>query len=325
MCPGACVMTSGGLASRATACGVTPQAQKTRLLAGQERGRVAPVGLHDVGDADERRVAHVDGHAVGHRVASRHGHRPRHEGCGDGPHGNDHRPPEDAGRPAREVRPEHRDDPLLLDVPDGHTGLEERRLERERAAEEEGDEVVAPLARDVGHLGGEAAVAVDPVLRDVRPEVRARGDAGRLGVPGVRDLDQGARPGVSLAEDEEIVGLRPGQDDEVRLDVAGREPGGSARVASLADGLPDLLRRLPELHRVASSRVGVDVPAIMAHGRRPGNGRLPRPSVSPAAPLARGRCLRRRPRGGGRTPDSSGTQARRGRGRCQLDRPGARG
>ena len=67
------------------------------------------------------------------------------------------------------------------------------------------------------------AVPVDPVLRDVRPEVGPGRDAGGLGVAGIRHLDQGARARVPLAEDEEVVGLRPGQDHEVRLHVAGRE------------------------------------------------------------------------------------------------------
>ena len=100
---------------------------------------------------------------------------------------------------------------------------------------------------------GEAPVAVDPILRDVRPQVGADRDADGLGVAGIGHLDQRTRPGVPLTEDEEVVRLRLGQDHEVRLHVAGGKPGRAAGVAALADGLPDLLRRLPELHRVASS------------------------------------------------------------------------
>ena len=107
------------------------------------------------------------------------------------------------------------------------------------------------------------------------------------GLPGIRDLDQGAGPGVALAEDEEIVGLRPGQDHEVRLHVARREPGGSARVAPLANGLPDLLgcpSRSPSRRLLGSmSR------QLWRTGRSPGNGRadarrVGRVTVSPELP-----------------------------------------
>src|SRR5262249_31796530 len=164
----------------------------------------------------------------------------------------DHRTPEHAGRATREVRPEHGDDTLLLDVADGHAGLEERRLEREGASEDEGHEVVAPLTRDVWHLGRESTVPVDSVLRDVRPKVGAARDPRRLGVTRIRDLDEGTRARIALAEDEEVVRLGPGKDHEVPLHVSGREPRSAPRVASLPDGLPDLFRRLPELHCLAS-------------------------------------------------------------------------
>src|SRR5581483_9566434 len=123
-------------------------------------------------------------------------------------------------------------------------------------------------------------VPVDPVLRDVRAEIRAGGDAGRLRVPGVGHLDERARPRVALAEDEEVVGLGPREDDQVGLHVPGREPRRASRVPALPDRLTDLLRRLPELHGVASSS------SRGHYGVAPGGRQRPPPDRLVAAALA---------------------------------------
>ena len=53
----------------------------------------------------------------------------------------------------------------------GMPSATQRLLERERAADHEGDEVVAPARRDVGRLLDEHAVAPDAVARQVGADV----------------------------------------------------------------------------------------------------------------------------------------------------------
>src|SRR5262249_59708609 len=120
------------------------------------------------------------------------------------------------------------------------------------AAEGERTEVVAPLAGDMGDRGGRASTRVDRVLGDVGGQVGPGRDARRLRIARIRDLDEGARAGVALTEDEEVIRLGSGQDHEVPLHVPRREACRAARVTPLTDGLADFLRGLAELHRAAS-------------------------------------------------------------------------
>ena len=71
MIPGSWVIISSGRDSSATACGVTPQAQKTGTSPDNGDG-VPIVGSAEVGDPDGLRIADVEGGAMGVRIACAH-------------------------------------------------------------------------------------------------------------------------------------------------------------------------------------------------------------------------------------------------------------
>jgi len=193
-----------------------------------------------------------------------------------------------ARRPARDGRPPHRDVLAVLHVPEADAGLEQRPLERERAAEQERDEVVAPVRRGVRHLVGQLAVRVDPVAREVGSEIGARGDADGLGRAHVGDLEERARPRVALAEEEEVVGHVLRQHREVRLDVVLTQPRRDARQLAVPDVPPDLPRLArvdrhsailppPEARRVSRSRESDDAIDFTQSGDEERAGRGARP------------------------------------------------
>ena len=144
------------------------------------------------------------------------------------------------GRLALPARPVHRDVDDLLDVADRQPLGLERALERERAADQEADEVVAPVLARVGRLVGDLAVPEGPVARDVGAQVGAGRHLRRLGGTGVGDVEHRARPRVLDAEAQEVEGVGLGQRDEVGLGVAGGEAGGRPRVLAGADRVAQL-------------------------------------------------------------------------------------
>ena len=82
----------------------------------------------------------------------------------------------------------------LLDVPHREPRVQQRVLERERAADQERDEVVAPLARGRRWPRSTSSpFAPDAVARQVGAEVGAGRDVGRLGRARVADLQHRAR------------------------------------------------------------------------------------------------------------------------------------
>jgi hypothetical protein len=127
-------------------------------------------------------------------------------------------------------------------VPQRNARIHQRPLEGERAAEQERDEVVAPEGLDVRDLVREHAVLVDPIARQVGAQVGARRDADRLGRAHVRHLDQRARAGVALAEEQEVVGVFLGQHGHVGLDEAGALARGDAAELAASDVRSDLSR-----------------------------------------------------------------------------------
>ena len=132
---------------------------------------------------------------------------------------------EATSRVARDRGPVHRDVDALLDVPDGQLGRQQRALERERAADQERDEVLAPDVADVGDLVRDLAVAVDAVAGEIGSEVGAGREVARLGVAGVADLEHRARARVGDAEAQEVERVALREHDQVGLRVAGRERG----------------------------------------------------------------------------------------------------
>ena len=193
MWPGAWVIISEGRLAAATAWGVTPQAQKTGtspswIVTGSPNCGLARSAIPSVSGspmwtgapwAVVKRlvisVARIAWRGVIGRIETTSGPLKRPAGWR-----------RDRGRVHRDVR-------ALLDVADRQPGGQQRALERERAADQERDEVLAPDVADVGRLVDDLAVDVDAVARDVGAQIGAgRGDP-RLARARVGHLDDGAR------------------------------------------------------------------------------------------------------------------------------------
>src|SRR6266849_5324205 len=135
MIPGSWVIMSSGRASSATACGVTPQAQKTGHLARMNGDRVAIVGSTQVGDPDGLWTAGVERSAMGMRIASRHLAGQLDLCFRDRAHSHHHRSMEAAGRTAGEVGDEHRHQGAALHVSHADPRVYQSVLEGPTAAE----------------------------------------------------------------------------------------------------------------------------------------------------------------------------------------------
>mgnify|MGYP000565080461 CR=1 FL=1 len=150
-------------------------------------------------------------------------------------------------------------------------GLDELGLERERAADDERYEVVAPVVLDILHFGHQLAVLVDAVAREVGGDVAIGGADGGLARAGLRDLEQRAGLGVALCEQQEVVGLLARQHDEVRLRVAGAQAARRRRERARTDQ-PTRLHRRRGKHlgpNLVGNALGFGRFRSIQHGRTP--------------------------------------------------------
>jgi hypothetical protein len=106
--------------------------------------------------------------------------------------------------------------------------LDQRLLERKRAAERKTDQVVAPDLGDFGWLLNQFTIAPDPVSRQISADVEIVPKRRQARVAGLGHGQHRAGFGVGLGKAQKIVGQRLGQDHEVGLHIAGGEPGGGA-------------------------------------------------------------------------------------------------
>src|SRR6266851_2701089 len=148
---------------------------------------------------------------------------PGSEGGGGGdksgghrPHGNDERDGEPAGWLALAVGDEHRHVGALLEVAHRDACGNERTLEGEAAAGQEGDQVIPPEPGYVSWLGHQVPVLPDPVRGQVRAQVGA-GRQARRRAAGRGHIEQRAGAGVAAGEPLELAGGVPRQDDQVGL------------------------------------------------------------------------------------------------------------
>ena len=140
-----------------------------------------------------------------------------------------------ADRHGRDIGLVHRNVQPKADMAQRNPGLEQRVLEREGAADYERDQVVTPDVGDVGRGRAQHAVAIDPIARqivahvDVGPERRQRRRARR------RYRQQRAGLGIGAAEAFEIRRPIARQDDDIALDMTGRDARGRAGQRALAN------------------------------------------------------------------------------------------
>src|SRR3712207_1662960 len=151
-----------------------------------------------------------------------------------GSHADDHRTGERPQGDAISVRHVHRDVPALVEVREAQSRGEQRPLEGEAAADQERHQVVAPVRPYVRGLVYEIAALVDPVPRNVSPQVSLGRHHPRHRRTRVRDLQDGAGSRVTDAELQEVEREVLGQYDEVGLHVPPREAAGRSGVLAVA-------------------------------------------------------------------------------------------
>ena len=128
----------------------------------------------------------------------------------------------------------------LFDVPHGNPGREQLPFEGEGAADEEIYEILPPEPGDVGVLSGEFSVLPHPVLGNIPGDVRVIRHFPDQTAAHVAHLQQRAGFGVALGEQQKVIGLFPGQDQQIALGVAFAHAGGLAGDDALTDQGPDL-------------------------------------------------------------------------------------
>ena len=180
----------------------------------------------------------MDGRAVdsGHRSGD--ADRPDHLIGGHGPHTDHQFAVEDTGLLTVDVGQIHGHVFSFLNVPHRHSGGQKLALEGEGAADEEVDEILPPEPGNVRVFSGQLAVFPDPVLGDVGSDVRAVCHFLDQAAAHVAHLQNGAGFGISLGEQQKIIGLLSGQDQQISLGVTGAHAGGLSRDLPLPDQRP---------------------------------------------------------------------------------------
>ena len=108
----------------------------------------------------------------------------------------------------------------FVNMPHRQAGRFERRFERERTAEQEAHEIVAPQDRYIRRLVADCGTprSKDPVARHIAAQIRARCRRTGSGLPGAVCFQERAGAIVQPAELGKIVAHRAlRQDDQVRL------------------------------------------------------------------------------------------------------------
>ena len=124
--------------------------------------------------------------------------------------------------------PVHRHVDAFVHVTQRNALTREHLLERERAADREYDQIVAPYFADVGGLLTENAVAIDVVARNVRADVEIAAQRRQIELPGFTDPEQRAGFRIAQAEAHEVLCVGARENGEVGLRevaaITGRGP-----------------------------------------------------------------------------------------------------
>lgn len=116
-----------------------------------------------------------------------------------------------------------------------NVGGDQRMLERERAADRERHEIVAPQRGDVGGLLIVGTVAVDAVQRHIGADIDVDAEIAEDRIARFGDVDQRTGLAVQRAELQEVIGPVARQDHDIGLDIASGEPAGMAAITAGAD------------------------------------------------------------------------------------------
>ena len=142
-----------------------PASPEDRHLARMNGDGVAIIGSTQVNDPDGLWTAGVEGSAMSMRIACRQLAGQLDLCFRDRAHGNYHRSVEAAGRTAGEIGDEHRHQGTAFHITYADPRVHQSVFEGQAAAEQEGDEIVAPEVADFSSLLNQLAPTVDAVAR----------------------------------------------------------------------------------------------------------------------------------------------------------------
>ena len=185
-------------------------------------------------------------------------------------------PAKRAGRHAADIGAVHRDVRAAGHMAQLDPLLDQRLLERKRAAEREADEIVAPDMANIGRFLDQLAVAPHPVFRQIGADVEILAQSREARVARLGHRQHRAGLWVGLCKPQKIMRQRLWQDDQVRLDIAGGEPRGRAgkchrlRMRMRARAPASMLRSIAALMRTI--HVPGDRMLLPAHGGRQSGG-----------------------------------------------------
>lgn len=185
----------------------------------------------------------------------------------DAAHRHHHVRAEPSGGTACDRRVVHRHVASGEDVAHGDARLHQREFEREAASDQERHQIVVsrPHVGDVGQRVDQFAVLPYSVERDVGADVRTGGD-GRRRRSRVEHVEDRARLGVALGEQEEIIGVFAWQGDHVRLRVSFRDTAGRPYDAAAEQVAGDGRRRgLPQFRLRFNSPIHAGFSRPLSH------------------------------------------------------------
>src|SRR5258708_4672861 len=102
--------------------------------------------------------------------------------------------------------------------------FDQRLFKRKRAAQGKTHEVVAPDMRHLKRLFKEFASTPDAVSRQIGADVEIFAQTRQVRVAGLGNRENWTGFGICLGKPQEIMGQRLGQNDQIRLDIAGPQP-----------------------------------------------------------------------------------------------------
>src|SRR5215467_4943691 len=196
--------------------------------------QIAPAQIH----ANAPGVAEMDRSAVNVRETRRDLNSADGIGWREGSHGHHQRALERPRRDGVDIGHIHSGDIVAFEEFQPHAGLLQGLLERKRAAEGEGHEVVAPVRADVGHFLDECAVAEDVIARNIGADIEVVGKRRQAWVADIGAGDQRAWLGIALTIKEKVLGPFGRKNADIGLYETRRDAGRVAGIRTGADRLP---------------------------------------------------------------------------------------
>ena len=125
----------------------------------------------------------------------------------------------------------------LLNVPDGHTRLDQSLLKRERATNHKCHQVVAPQVRDVGGGLGQLPIAPDVIFGHVSANIDISSQRLERRYARLSQRNNRTRLSVLMAETQEVSRIRFRKNHHVTLHIATGKPARVRRKHAATDGL----------------------------------------------------------------------------------------